>query len=76
MDRLDGYDMSAARRERVLNAYRRYWENISRTRSFQKDDQAQMRAMMSGNASEYRRLNDRLENRQYSRNTYMGLNGG
>lgn len=76
MDRLDGYDMSVARRERVLNAYKRYWGNMSKTRQFQKDDAAQVKAMISGNRVEYRRAKDVLENRQYSRNTYMGLSNG
>ena len=76
MNRLDNYDMSVARRERVLNAYRKYWENISKTKQFQKDDAAQVRAMMKGNRVDYIRANNILENRQYSRNTYMGLSKG
>ena len=76
MDRLDNNDMSVARRERVLNTYMRYWGNISKTKQFKKDDAAQVRAFMSGNRTEYRRLNDVLVNRQYSRSTYMGLANG
>lgn len=76
MNRLDMMNMSVERRNRVLDAYKRYWGNMSKTRQFQKDDAAQVRAMMNGNRTEYRRANDILENRQYSRSTYMGLSNG
>ena len=70
---------SGASMERVARAqrvYERYWESMSKTKSFQKDNYEMQKAFASGNAREYNRRDDILMDRQYSRNTYMGLNNG
>ena len=68
--------LTASRNAKVNETYERYLRNIYNTKTFRNDDNKQIRAFASGDRNEYQRLRDNLRDRQYSRNTYMGLNGG
>ena len=79
-----------ARAERARQTAIRYMDNMRNTRSYQRDlavfnraDAAAGRALEERNGDLFQRqagiaedANRRMQNRQYSRSTYMGLNEG
>lgn len=70
------YRLDDARSRRVNDIVARYTRNMMGTRQFSRDDLNQTKAFRSGNRATIQAAKNTLRNRQYSRNTYMGLNGG
>ncbi len=81
---------NSERAERVRQTAMRYMDNMRGTRSYQRDlavfnraDAAASRALNERNTNAFERnadvaeaANRRMQNRRYSRSTYMGLNQG
>lgn len=63
---------SYKRSERATRIYSRYLKNIGKTEQNAKDRYNSDKAKYMGNASEYRRMEDIMGNRKYSRRQYMG----
>ncbi len=63
---------SYERSERATNIYSRYLENIGNTEENARDRYNIDKALYNRNAKEYRRMENLMENRQYSRRQYMG----
>lgn len=72
----DGSMDNFARRQRALRIATRYSQNIGRTSQYQRDANDITRAYLNKNAYGVRQGMNRQDNRQYSRNVYMGVAKG
>lgn len=66
---------STERANRAYKAYQRYRTNIQKSRSWQ-NEYARAEAMQNDNYDGARAVVRQANARQYSQNTYMGLNQG
>ena len=71
-----GITISDARMNRIDDIADRYLRNIARTKSHRNSMQEAVNAMSKGDQDRSTDIQDAAIERKYSRNTYMGLNGG
>ena len=65
-----------SRHNRIADIADRYVRNILQSRSGRNGTNRWMQANIDGNREKAKELVSKLENKQFSQRTYMGLNGG